>query len=422
MLFLLIALSLTAQAEQHIHVSATFGSDSDGTGTAELPVQTIFAAQAKARCLISNAARGTNISTTKGLPISVVVHIEGTHALDKPLQLDSRDAGIEWIGVTSPSGSAGIRSSVHGGVHIPVSAFKSWSNNTKILRADISPKLYPTLNLGKLEGSSGLGTCANNKSELFVNGERMLLARFPNIDPNTRLWNFNLATGGTDIEVGFATDITAHVQKWVEQMHDTAAGKEEVWLHGYWKLDWADNYVKLASADLQKHILVRDNATAFSYGQVLKNARWYALNVLSELDAPGEYFIDRTNHLLYVYPGSGELRQDDVVMLSNLPLVVTAHDTSNVKMTNLDIQYGRTGNVQLHNVTELEISGCKLGATGGNALTYTGCEGKCNAKILNNTAIGVGCEGFIVNAGDYKSLTPGEVVVEGNTIQQVSAL
>ena len=120
---------------------------------------------------------------------------------------------------------------------------------------------------GKLEGSSGLGTCANNKSELFVNGERMLLARFPNIDPNTRLWNFNLATGGTDIEVGFATDITAHVQKWVEQMHDTAAGKEEVWLHGYWKLDWADNYVKLASADLQKHILVRDNATAFSYGQ-----------------------------------------------------------------------------------------------------------------------------------------------------------
>ena len=49
---------------------------------------------------------------------------------------------------------------------------------------------------------------------------------------------------------------------------------------------------------------------------VIEGARFYALNLLSELDAPGEYFLDRKAGRLYVYPPAG---LDDAVDASSLP-------------------------------------------------------------------------------------------------------
>ena len=38
------------------------------------------------------------------------------------------------------------------------------------------------------------------------------------------------------------------------------------------------------------------------YGITPKRARWYAFNLLAELDRPGEYYLDRDSGRLYFWP------------------------------------------------------------------------------------------------------------------------
>ena len=51
-------------------------------------------------------------------------------------------------------------------------------------------------------------------------------------------------------------------------------------------------------------MLLRSAELTPSYGINPGAARWYAFNLLSEIDRPGEYYIDRGNGLLYFWPPS----------------------------------------------------------------------------------------------------------------------
>jgi len=108
--------------------------------------------------------------------------------------------------------------------------------------------------LGELE-SGELNDCANNKLELFVDGEPMDLARYPNfnsqgypqfmriqkkIDDNTFTYN------GTRPE------------KWTNET--------DLWLHWYWSFGWADSYVQVSSIDISKKEFHTNTKTPPLYG------------------------------------------------------------------------------------------------------------------------------------------------------------
>jgi hypothetical protein len=55
----------------------------------------------------------------------------------------------------------------------------------------------------------------------------------------------------------------------------------------YWGFDWADNWVRVTSFDAANGIISSDPQTPPLYGYNAK-ARFFAANLLSELDIPGE--------------------------------------------------------------------------------------------------------------------------------------
>ncbi len=63
-----------------------------------------------------------------------------------------------------------------------------------------------------------------------------------------------------------------------------------IWLHGYWAYDWANSYEKVAELDTA-HRFLRTEAPYGHYG-FGKGQRFYFLNILEELDEPGEWFVD----------------------------------------------------------------------------------------------------------------------------------
>jgi hypothetical protein len=75
------------------------------------------------------------------------------------------------------------------------------------------------------------------------------------------------------------------------------AAEPDLWAFGYWYHDWADSYDKVSALDAAKATLTFA-APGSNYGY-RKGQRFYVLNALSELDRPGEWYVDREKGILY---------------------------------------------------------------------------------------------------------------------------
>ncbi len=96
----------------------------------------------------------------------------------------------------------------------------------------------------------------------------------------------------------------------------------DVWLHGYWTWDWADSYEQVESLDAAAGE-VRTVPPHGVYGYKA-GARFRFLNVMEELDSPGEFYMDRDSGILYFWPPTPlEGRTAEVSVLEE-PMVTLA--------------------------------------------------------------------------------------------------
>ena len=90
--------------------------------------------------------------------------------------------------------------------------------------------------------------------------------------------------------------------------------------------------------------------------------RWYALNLLEELDLPGEYVIDKENGKMYVYLPENTRTLNVSVM--NDPLVAI-ENCRNITLSKLTFEYGRSIGIYLENTQHVRITGCTVRNVGG---------------------------------------------------------
>jgi hypothetical protein len=136
--------------------------------------------------------------------------------------------------------------------------------------------------------------------ELFVDNAPLSVAQWPNPDeprvpigkildagPKTR--DGDKPTRGGTFE--FATERPA---RWTHS--------KDIWITGLFANGYADSTVKVKSFDLKKHTLttVQPHMYGFSSGKPWNT--WVALNVLEEIDRPGEFVADKTTGKLYFLP------------------------------------------------------------------------------------------------------------------------
>ncbi len=150
----------------------------------------------------------------------------------------------------------------------------------KILQLDL--KAQGVDDFGKLR-NRGFGRSGVAGLELFFQDRPMQLARWPNAG-----WvKIAGVPGGKDGgRFGYDGD---RPKRWLDA--------DDVWVHGFWTHDWADTYERVASIDTEKRVI----STAPPHGAYgyTKGKRFYALNLLEELDSPGEWYLDRQSGILY---------------------------------------------------------------------------------------------------------------------------
>ena len=156
----------------------------------------------------------------------------------------------------------------------------------------------------KSAGVTDLGevAVAGKRIELFFNDKPMQVARWP----NEGFISIGEVIGGKPFtnhghkgdRVGMFTYSGDRPQRWEKE--------PDIWLHGYWFWDWSDSYQRVRSIDPEKRVMaLRPPFHGYGYRS---GQHFYALNLLSELDSPGEWYIDRSEDQLYFWPPAS-LRQ-----------------------------------------------------------------------------------------------------------------
>lgn len=193
------------------------------------------------------------------------------------------------------------------------------------------------------------------------------------------------------------------------------ANESNPYVHIYGEWDWADAYARITSISQDKNNFVNieyDNSDGAPLTKPY--ARWIGVNLLCELDSPGEYYIDEVEQALYVYPPS-PLKRTDSVMLGYQPgAVVNITDAvSNVTLTNIDVRDGRHEGVHVEGAVGVIIVNVISHGHGTNGIVLSNAIG---ATLKGSSVYDVGCSGIRASAGVATTLEKGEMIIENNNI------
>lgn len=235
-------------------------------------------------------------------------------------------------------------------------------------------------------------------AELFVDGQRMRISRWPN-----QGWATIAAFG----DVG--AEDTADVQsghgatfKFEGDQPRTWSAEYGVWLQGFWRWDWNAETVKVASVDRDRQAITL--AAPTNYGVQKGNPsprRFRALNVLSELDEPGEYWVDPASLRVVLWPPASNVDSEFVVSSSATP-VITIEGAHDIILSGLTLEATQSSCVVVRGGERVAIVGCEvrnarefgIRIDGGNGHSVRACD-------VHST----GCGGIRVEGGDRRELT-----------------
>lgn len=242
--------------------------------------------------------------------------------------------------------------------------------------------------------------------ELFCNGQPMTLARWPDEGEWAHIAGFPAAGGQDDSHGGKIGEIEQGFH-FSGDRPLTWQDTDDLWVHGYWSWDWANSYERVAELDREQR-LIRTAPPHGLYG-FRTGQRFYFLNVLEELDQPGEWYLDRAKGLLYFWPPTNS-DQDFSAALSVLdrPLLRLT-DTSHVTFQDLTLEATRADAIQIHGGTGNRITGCLIRNVGNWAVRISGGSdhGVTGCDIFDTGDGGVSLQG-----GDRQTLAAGQHYVE----------
>lgn len=382
-----LACEAAVPAKMHLHVSAK-GSDS-WDGTSARP----FATLDKARDFIRELKK-SNRGVLAG-PVEVVIHGELT--LLKPFVLSADDSGTRNCTIVY-RGEKGSR--IVGGVC--VNAFEPVTDK------DVLDTLEPAArdnvvkaDLRKL-GLSEFGAASAGGAEVFFNDNPLTLARWPNegfVKIADVLKNQPVDIRGTKGDaVGDIVYEGDRPSRWLNE--------KDPWVHGYWFWDWSDQSHQIESIEPSRN-LIRIKPPYHSYGY--RKGQWfYAYNLLSEIDRPGEWYLDRSRGILYLWPPEDPARAR--VVVSAAETAIKAQAISHIRFESLTVEAVRGNAIHVTNPKDVLFSNCIVRNAGGVGIVIANGE-RCTVRDCE--VYNVGRAGVSISGGDRLTLTPSNNQVLG---------
>ena len=271
----------------------------------------------------------------------------------------------------------------------------------------------------KYDGGVGPLPC-----ELFVNGRRCVTARYPNGNEWLNIGkvldngdSHETYGNGTVVIPGWDTlrnprGATFAMDQTTAKRAASWAPSGDIWIFGFFKWDWADMSTRVKAFDNAAGTLTTEFASNYGYAE---GGSYHFYNVLEELDAPGEWYLDRAAGLLYLWPPEGDFGNARIDLSLSTQTLLSGSGLKNMNFIGLTLQ-GTRGDAILLTGDNLLIDHCLVRNIAGSAISVTGY----NNTVSNNEITRTGARGITVSGGDATTLTPGNSRAVNNLVHDWS--
>jgi hypothetical protein len=399
-----LALAFRAAAAATLHV-ATHGKDTN-PGTEQEPFATLQRArdEIRQRKLAGPLPSGGITVELRG----------GVYELSRPLELAAQDSGTENAPIVYQARKGQIVKLAGG------RAVTGWKRLTdpavlkrlpESARGQVWQADLKALGITNLQGINRAAIYQSDPGlEVFFQDKPMTLARYPNS-------GYLRIAAALDADGKSKTgEVTTPEGKFVcdDPRPERWAGEKGVWLHGFWVWDWADLRIPLGRVDARARTISLGPQPGRTYA--IRSGQWfYAENVFSELDSPGEWYLYRDTSILYFWPPAP--LASGTVVVSVVRDLVRLSDVANVTFRGLLIEAGRGSAVVIHGGKNVRVVGCTIRNMGNWAVkVYGGAKHGVAGCDIYQTGQG----GIHLEAGDRKTLTPAGHWADNNHIHHTA--
>ncbi|MBN1909506.1 MAG: right-handed parallel beta-helix repeat-containing protein [Pirellulales bacterium] len=333
--------------------------------------------------------------------IRVVVR-GGTYTLDRPLGFSADDSGTKDRPIVYQA-KPGETVRLLGGRVVT-----KWRPVTdQQVRAKLDPVARNQVRQADLKGLgiTDFGSPLGGGIELFFDNKPMTVARWPNQGFVRVVDVLGKTQRNVRSKKGCVEGVFAYEGDRPSRWGDEPNGC----VHGYWFWDWADERHAIISIDPEHHRL--EVAPPFHNYGYRKGQWFYAFNLQSELDQPGEWYLDRQHGILYFWPPT-PIEQGEAIV-SVLPTIVTMNDISHVTLRGFIVEGARGDAIAISGGEEGRIVGCTIRNVGGWAVRVAGGR---QHSVVGCDMYQMGRGGIALSGGDRTTLTPAGHVADNNHI------
>ena len=189
---------------------------------------------------------------------------------------------------------------------------------------------------------------------------------------------------------------------------------DDIWVFGYFRHDWADTTM---SADVDFESGEISTFCAKGYNPVV-DRRVKFINLLEELDAAGEWYVDRENGILYLIPPEGFKSGEELVFTAHDKPFFTINEAKNITFQGIRFANTRARGFDMEKADGIVIDACELTGIGDCAVYVSKCY---NTGVKNSHLHDLGSWGvYFLECGDRETLTPGNCFVDNCHIETFS--
>ena len=426
-------------------------AEADGAAPFDVRVATIeeaVAAAEKAAAGRTPAAAGRTPAAAGRTPARIEITLAGAvHEVRGTVRIP---AGLPPCSLVGADGAR----VVGGVVHRAVAATPCWEEPDDAMRARVAVEARAHLRVWRLPAGaraqlagpvhSGLGidTPAVH-SELFVGGRALTLARWPNagyaeiatvVDagsvPRNAMPDITAAKRVVEPDRGgvFVPADTRHVARWGAGANSGGSGPDaspsdpthsdpthsNLWALGYWNWDWAHEQLPIASVDAAAGTVRLGMPHRYGLAQ---RGRFCVLNAPGELDAEGEYWIDRAAGCVYAWLPAGTASAEAAVSLVGAPLLAL-EGVADFTVRGVSFECTRGGAIAARGCERVRLEACGFRNIGTRAVSL---DGRANL-VARCGFTDIGGEGVELTGGDRPSLARGDNAIEDCTFRECGRL